>query len=98
MKRVTWAEAADKDLTEIKAYLVETHGIAIAEKTIAALIRAARWLLDYPGAGSLLGIGKRRKWRPRGTRHVLIYKPVADGVHVVRVRHERNDWRPAPRD
>ena len=98
MKRVIWAAAATRDLTEIKAYLLQNYGTAIAEHNIASLIRAAHWLLDYPSAGSLLGLGKRRKWRPRGVRHILIYKPVADGIHVTRVRHERNDWRPVPKD
>lgn len=98
MKRVTWAEAATQDLTAIKAYLSENYGAALADKHVAALVRGAQWLLDYPGAGSLVGVGKSRKWRPRGVQHILIYKSVAEGIHVLRVRHERTDWRPVPRE
>jgi len=98
MKRVTWAEAATRDLADIKSYLTENCGVSLAEQHIAALILAARWLLDYPGAGTLLGIGKRRKWRPRKLWHILIYKPVPGGIHVLRVRHERSNWYPVPKD
>jgi len=98
MKRVTWAAAATNDLTAIKVYLAENYGSTFADKHVAALVLAAHWLLDYPAAGSLIGVGKSRKWRPRGVRHILIYKPVSGGIHVLRVRHERNDWRPVPLD
>jgi plasmid stabilization system protein ParE len=98
MKRVTWAAAATKDLADINAYLTETYGERLAESHLAALILSARWLLDYPGAGPLIGVGQRRKWRPRKLWHILIYKPVADGIHIVRVRHERSNWFPVPKD
>ena len=98
MKRVIWAEAAIEDLNQIKAYLTENYGVPLAEQHIAALILAARWLLEYPGAGTLIGIGKHRKWRPRKLRHILIYEPVPGGIHVTRVRHERSNWYPVPQD
>jgi plasmid stabilization system protein ParE len=97
MKRATWSEAATNDLAAIKSYLTENYDAALADKHIAALVRATQWLLDYPGAGSLVGVRKWRKWGPRGVQHVLIYMPVADGIHVVRVRHERANWRPVPK-
>lgn len=98
MKRVIWAEAATTDLADIKTYLTENYGAAFAEAHISALILSARWLLDYPGAGTLLGVGNHRKWRPRKRWHILVYPPVADGIQVVRVRHENSNWYPVPKD
>ena len=98
MKRVIWSEAATKDLSDISAYLTETYGALLAEKHITALVLSARWLLDYPGAGTLLGVRSHRKWRPRKLWHILVYQPVAEGIQVIRVRHERANWYPVPKD
>ncbi len=98
MRRVIWAESATQDLHQIKSYLIENYDSVVAEKTIATLILSAHWLLDYPQAGSLIGKDHWRKWRPRKTRHILLYRPHAQGIKVLRVRHERNDWRPVPQD
>lgn len=95
MKRVLWTDSAIADLDEIKAYLSE-FSPALAQHTLNSLILAARWLLDYPKAGSPLENGRWRKWRPRKTRHILIYECTNGGISVLRVRHERNDWRPVP--
>lgn len=96
MKRVTWAAAAVADLESIKVYLIEQYGGAVADRAIADLVLGAHWLLDFPRAGAPLGIGKWRKWRPRKGRHILVYEPSRSGIHVLRVRHERNDWRSVP--
>jgi toxin ParE1/3/4 len=97
MKRVLWSEAATRDLTAIKARLTENYGAPVADRTIAELVRAASWLLEFPNAGPSMGIATWRKWRPRGVPHLLIYKPVKQGIEVMRVRHARDDWQPAPR-
>jgi toxin ParE1/3/4 len=96
MKQLIWAAAAIADLNDIKAFLVEGYGEAFAEHAIGDLVRAAGWLIDYPQAGPLVGVSKWRKWRPRRSRYILVYEPTRTGIHVLRVRHERNDWRPVP--
>lgn len=98
MKRVIWAEAAINDLHAIEDYLTDTYSSAFARHVIKSLIAAANWLLRHPHGGERLAFDGWRKWRPRKSRHVLVYRIVDDGIEVLRVRHERNDWRPVPRD
>jgi plasmid stabilization system protein ParE len=57
-----------------------------------AAIAAARFLAERPEAGPALADGAR-KWRVRGTDYVLIYRPVRQGIQVLRVHHARQDWR-----
>lgn len=98
MTQVIWAEAAINDLHAIEDYLAETYSSALARHVIKSLIAAANWLLLHPHGGERLAVDGWRKWRPRKSRHVLVYRIVEDGIEVLRVRHERNDWRPVPED
>ena len=95
MKRVEWTDAAIDDLNGIKAYLSEFSDV-VAQDYLRKLILAAHWLCEHPYAGPLVGFRKWRKWKPRGQRYILIYQPDSSGISIVRVRHERHDWRPAP--
>ena len=54
-------------------------------------IRAGLFLADYPQAGEEVAPDHRR-WRVPRTRYILIYRLVPDGVEVLRVRHERENW------
>ena len=95
MKRVEWTDAAIEDLNHIKVYLSQ-FSPTLAADGLRKLILSARWLCDYPFAGPPVGVGKWRKWKPRGQRFILIYQPDEKGISIIRVRHERNDWRPVP--
>ena len=81
MKRVSWAAAAIDDLLGIRDH----HADAGQEL-------ATDWLLDWPYAGRELGTSGWRKRKARRTPYLLIYRPVADGIDVSRVRHERENW------
>ena len=91
MRRVRWAAAAIEDLDALRAYHAESEPDA-AQAMIDRLVLATDWLLDWPHAGREVGAGGWRKWKPRRTAHVLIYRPVTDGIEVSRVRHERENW------
>ena len=95
MKRVEWTDAAIDDLNGIKAYLSQVSP-ELAQDCLRKLILSAHWLCDYPYAGPLIGYRKWRKWKPKGQSYILIYKPDPTGISIVRVRHERNDWRRGP--
>ena len=95
MKRIEWTDSAIADLEDIRVYL-HSFGPELVDRSMSALVLATRWLLEHPGAGPLIGYRSWRKWKPRGERHLPIYEKTSFGISVVRVRHERNDWRPLP--
>lgn len=91
MRRVRWAAAAVQDLRALHAYH-EEQGEGVAQALIDRLVLATDWLLDWPQAGRAIGASGWRKWTPRRTAHVLIYRPTDEGIEVLRVRHERENW------
>ncbi len=95
MKDVVWAQRAVDDLDRIEATLTDIDA-ELAELQIKWLVRAARWLLQHPHAGPSIGYRDWRNWRPRGQRCLLLYRPGPQGVEVVRIRHEREDWLAGP--
>ncbi len=96
MKRVRWANTAVADLQDIQDYLSETCSAAVAQGTIGRLVPAPYRLLEYPKAGGPLDHPRRRTWKPRQTRYIPIHEPVAEGIDIVRVRHDQDDRRPSP--
>ena len=92
MKRVIWAAAATGDLKAARTYL-EQYGDDVAQAAIDRLVLATDWLLERPLAGPAFGDGAWRKWKPRRSRYLLIYRLVDDAIEIGRVRHEREDWR-----
>jgi toxin ParE1/3/4 len=94
MKRIIWSDAAIADLQRLRAFLDEAYGPDVSQSAIDALVLAGRFLLEYPGAGVALTHVPWRKWRPRNSYQLVIYKPTRDGIEIVRVRNTREDWRP----
>ncbi len=66
MKRVVWTRTAINDLKRIRAYFDEVAP-ELAQEQMDRIILSARWLLDYPKAGSVVGMGRWRRWRARVT-------------------------------
>ena len=91
MMRVVWAAAATRDLSALKTYLEQFSGLA-AQAEIDRMVLATRWLLDNQFAGPPIGHKDLRKWKPRRARHLLLYNVLADGIEVVRIHHERENW------
>ena len=91
MTRVVWAAAATRDLTAVKTYLEQFSSVA-AQAEINRLVLATYWLLDNPLVGPAIGREDLRKWKPRGARHLLLYRPFEEGIKVVRIHHERENW------
>ena len=95
MSRIIWTAASTRDLAAMQAYL-EQFDSRIAQDALERVISATTFLLDHPFAGPAIDYRDWRKWKPKRLRYVLTYRPVRNGVEVVRVRHERNDWKPVP--
>ncbi|MFA6116188.1 MAG: type II toxin-antitoxin system RelE/ParE family toxin [Sphingomonas sp.] len=93
MRRSQWTVDARGDLAAIDDYyhdLNPDHALRVGRAAIAA----ARFLAERPEAGPVLD-DKVRKWRVRGTDYVLIYRPVRQGIQVLRVHHAKQNWRKA---
>ncbi len=90
MPGLIWTASALRDLTEIDRYLGEQGASDAAIGILVAIQDAAERLSSRPRMGRMLS-ERLRLWRITGTRYVLLYSIVDDGVAVVRVLHERRD-------
>jgi plasmid stabilization system protein ParE len=91
MRRSHWTIEARQDLAAIDDYYFDL-GPEYAMRVGRAAIAAARFLAERPEAGPALS-DRARKWRVKGTDYVLIYRPVRQGIQVLRVHHARQNWR-----
>ena len=91
MMRIVWAAAATRDITAVKTYL-EQYSSVVAQVEVDRLVLATYWLLNNQLAGPAIGHSDLRKWKPRRARHLLLYRPLEDGIEVVRIHHERENW------
>ena len=91
MSLVLWSEAAKDDLADLRDFYAEVSD-ETAQMIIDRVVLATRWLLDWPFAGREVGGDGWRKWSPRRTGQVLIYRPVDSGIEISRVRGERENW------
>ncbi len=91
MKSFVWSQPALSDLETIRDYLMPVDP-DIYKNLVTQSEAASRFLLEYPGAGSLFGDSGARKWRIGKSPYLLIYDATPQTVRVLRVYHERQDW------
>jgi len=91
MRQLIWSPTAQADLAAIDDFLYDEDP-DFADRVALSSVRSARFLLDWPFAGSQWGDGGQRKWRVKQTPYILIYRPVDDAIVILRVLHERQDW------
>ena len=94
MSPTKWTRPAQADLARIDDHHRE-RDVAYADRVGRQAIGAGRFLAQHPASGSPID-HELRKWRVRGTRYLLVYRLVPGGVEVLRVRHERENWRAEP--
>lgn len=88
---------ATADIEDLVEYLHKEAGPAVALRFIDNAERAFDQLLSMPGIGVLLGLDELpyedvRRWHVDGFGHLMIlYRPVADGIEVIRVLHTARD-------
>jgi toxin ParE1/3/4 len=100
MPRVIFSPDAEDDVAEIGTYIARDNP-KMALAVIADVEREALLLAEFPGLGQArddLAPGVRTI--PVG-KYILIYRPIADGIEVVRVVHGARNlpavmrrWRP----
>ncbi len=95
--RIVRRPAARVDVVEIAVYLGTEATPEIADRFVAALARAYERLAAMPHIGSpyrstKVGLRNLRKWPVPGfSNHLIFYRPIADGVEVIRVLHASRD-------
>ena len=90
--RVVLRRQVPDDIESILVYL-EQHSAAAADRFVDAVFAAFDDLAAMPGKGSLKQYrskrleGVRSWWVPGFRNHVILYRPVADGIEVLAVTH-----------
>lgn len=92
MMRIVWTPPAIGDLEAIDDYWAG-YSAESAEEVASQIEAAAAFLADLPKAGSSLESGQARKWRVRATPYLLVYRIIGDSIELLRVYHERMNWR-----
>ena len=92
MLRVRYARSAQADLEDI-VFGVDAQFERAAEETVRRIVAACKRLALFPRLGRprpvyALGL---RSFVPHGSRYVIYYYPLDDGVEIVHVLHGRRD-------
>lgn len=91
--------AAQRDLIEHFAYLVEKASVEVADRYLVSAEATFHALARQPLMGAPLALSHpsltgARKWRVKNFDNYLIfYLPLRNGVSIVRVLHSAKDWR-----
>ena len=89
MTRAIWSASALADLDEIDRYFRD-YSPEQARRIGGMAITAVRMLAGNPYLDPLIE-GDLRKWSIRGIEYVILYRPMSDGIDVVRLMHARQD-------
>jgi toxin ParE1/3/4 len=79
--------SAKADLLRIGIYTLETWGAAQAERYLGDLERCAKMLSESPSLGRPCARIRPGLRRFEKGRHVLFFRPLADGILVSRILH-----------
>lgn len=96
MARVVKRSAAERDLDEIASFLQQASPYT-AIRFLEAVDRASERLAEMPGLGSLgesahpALAGLRLCPVRRFPKYLILYRPIAEGIEVVRVFHGARD-------
>jgi toxin ParE1/3/4 len=84
-------EFADRDLTAIYRYTYRQFGAEQADSYLLSLEQCFERLAEFPQLGRSIAQLRRGYFRFEHASHTVFYVPIADGVRIVRVLHERMD-------
>jgi toxin ParE1/3/4 len=90
--KLDWTGPALADIREIDRYLSD-YSPETAARLLASILDAADILKSYPAIGPTLD-GSMRSLRVRQSRYILLYRIHDAEVEILRVHHDRQDWRP----
>ncbi len=95
MSRVRWTPDARADLARIDDFYAEIDA-DYADRIGDAAIAAADSLAESPLVAAVIEGLDARKWRVPKTPYILFVRIKGPTLEVLRVRHDREDWKPRP--
>jgi toxin ParE1/3/4 len=95
MRELGWTEPALADLVRISAYLEREARPEIALNILTAIRHRANMLVDFPHAGPPVRDRGFRSLRVHGTPYIIAYRLDVGTLEILRVHHERENWRVA---
>jgi toxin ParE1/3/4 len=96
-RRIVRRRAAIEDLIDQTAWYISHAGQAVADRFVEAVERALQALLATPGIGAPRpranpALRDLRMHPVRGfENHLLFYRPIPDGIELIRVLHGLRD-------
>ena len=95
--RIDKTDLATRDIEELAAYFLAEAGTAVALRFVDHAEHAFHQLSLMPKMGALLGfenpaIADVRRWHIQGfPRLLILYRPLPDGIQVIRVMDAARD-------
>lgn len=89
MARFRFSRRAEADLVSIGAHTLKTWGADQTIRYVAGLRACCQMLADKPEAGRVCDDVRRGLRRMEHGRHVIFYRPDAEGILISRVLHQR---------
>ncbi|MBZ5677661.1 MAG: type II toxin-antitoxin system RelE/ParE family toxin [Acidobacteriia bacterium] len=89
MSRFRFTRRAEGDLVSIRIHALKTWGAEQTIRYVADLRACCQMLADNPEAGRACEDIRRGLRRMEHGRHVIFYRPDAEGILISRVLHQR---------
>jgi toxin ParE1/3/4 len=90
---IRWTERAGADLVGIAEWIA-AHDQAASQRVVEAILSSVTRLEAHPGLGRNGRVPETRELVIRRFPYVVIYRPVADAVVILRVLHGAMRWPP----
>lgn len=84
---------AERDIEQIYQYSIAQFGVTQASDYLNELERAFELLAEFPRMGRSAEIMRPNLRCHQHQSHIIYYKPIANGISVVRVLHKRRDYK-----
>jgi addiction module RelE/StbE family toxin len=93
MAEISWTRPALEDLRRINRYLTREADHRTAASVLATIRFRLKTLEDFPHAGPPVEGQPYRSFIIRGTPYVVAYRTLDRSVQILRVHHQRENWR-----
>ena len=96
-RRILLRPAAERDLERQAQYITSSSGADAARRFYRAAEQTCRLIAGQPGIGRRIPyrnplLAETRMFRVKGfTQHLIFYRPIKNGVEIIRVIHGARD-------